>query len=331
MIARCLAPLLLFAGLAHAEDDEPTHDVAQAAKEDDSCAGHHHPTDAAPSKADDPHAGHGARALPAKTAIAPRDAHVAHVAHADHAGHADHADHAASALGGHGHGGGSSLSASVGVLVADYDARLFTGAYQAVVAGLRWSSGRFGLAASVPVYRLTKNGKTVDGTGDVMVHGHVSLVGRGPWSAGAMMMASAPTGDGDAGLGMGHAMLMPEAWGGWTSRRVALTTSLGLGYAVGGLAAHAAHGGGMWPLVDPMNAMELTYGAGVMLGLARELGVGARLRGAMPIGDGAQRLVGAVRVVWVAGRAQTALEIQHGTVGDPFGLRGVLETAIRLR
>ncbi|MBX3160959.1 MAG: hypothetical protein KF773_33680 [Deltaproteobacteria bacterium] len=277
--------------------------------------------------------------LAARTAARAEDRHDVHDEHAGHAGHAgptEHGEHDVPSLpdaSGHHHHQhrGAMLSASVGVMLADYEARLYRGDYQGLVTGARWTHGRYGLGASLTSYRLTKNGKTIDGIGDVMAHAHASLVERGPWNLGVMLMASAPTGDDLAGLGMGHVMFMPELWAGWTRGRLAAAASAGYSYMLGGVLAHAEHGGGMWPLVDPMNASELTYAGGLTLGLARDLGLGARLRGAAPLGDGTHRLYGALRIIWVAGRAETTLEIQRGALGDPFGLRGILETAIRIR
>jgi len=221
-------------------------------------------------------------------------------------------------------------SASLGLIVADYDAKLFTGDYQGLVAGAGWMRGRFAIGAKLPVYRLRKNGKGIDGLGDLMLHLHASVFGRGPLSAGVMVMASAPTGNGAQGLGMGHVMVMPDAWGSWVTRAFAISASVGYAHAFGGGAAHAEHGGGsMWPLVDPMNPSELTYGATGMVALGNALGAGVRAFGAVPIGDGETRLVAGVRVIWRAGRAETTVEIQNGVVGDPFGLRGIVATSVR--
>lgn len=250
-----------------------------------------------------------------------------------HRGH--HAVHGspgyASVLGGNHHHRDSSYAASLGLIVANYDARLFSGDYQGVVPGVRWTGGRVGLAVTLPAYHLERNGKGVDGVGDLLLHGHVSFAHRGPWNVGAMMMLSAPTGDADLGLGMGHVMLMPELWGGWTGRRVALSGALGYSRALGGGTAHAEHGGGMWPLVEPMNASEATYSAGSTLALAHELGAAVRIFGAIPVGDGDARSSGGLGVVWIAGATHTTFEIQKGLLGDPFGLRGIVETSVRFK
>lgn len=253
-------------------------------------------------------------------------------AHADHGdGHAGHqAEHHGTLLGAHHrHAHGSSYTLSLGLIAATYDARLFEGDYEGAVVGVRWARGRFGAAATVPWYRLDKNGKVVRGLGDLMAHGHVTAFARGSVAAGFMLMVSAPTGSDLHGLGMGHVMVMPEAWAAWATRSFAVIGSIGYSHALGGENAHADHGGGMWPLVDPMNASELPFGATAMKALTPALAAGLRVAGAAPIGDGDQRLYGGARIAWSIGRIDTAAEILAGVVGDPFNVRGVLETSVR--
>ena len=51
----------------------------------------------------------------------------------------------------------------------------------------------------------------------------------------------------------------------------------------------------------------------------------------MPVGeDGANRVVGGVRAVWTEGRVTTTAEMQLGFAGEPFEVRGLLATALRL-
>jgi len=228
-----------------------------------------------------------------------------------------------------GHAGahGLKLAASLGIVVADYDATLYSGDYQGTIVGASLAFGRFALEVKVPAYRLSENGREVRGLGDVMVHGHATVLHRGRRSAGVMMMIGAPTGSARDGLGMGHTMLMPEVWAAWALPSVSLTGSLGYGHALGGAAAHASHGGGMWPLVDPMNAREVTYAAGAVAPLACGLAAGARLRGAAPIGSGDARLAGGAVIVWRVGQLDTSFALERGLVGDPFGSRGALEAA----
>jgi hypothetical protein len=235
----------------------------------------------------------------------------------------------------HGHDGhgerdraASSFSAALGVIVAGYDAMLFSGDYQGLAATGRWSRGRFGAAIGIAGYRLQKNGKIVTGLGDLMLHGRAELLRAGPITAGAIAMVMAPTGDHSAGLGMGHVMLMPGGFIQWAPGRIAIAASAGYARGLGDGNIHAEHGGGSWPLVDPMTTSELTFGASGMVTLAPSLRAGIRTDGAVPIGDGDARLAGGVRAVWSRGRLETTAELQGGFVGAPFDVRGLVEAAV---
>ena len=102
--------------------------------------------------------------------------------------------------------------------------------------------------------------------------------------------------------------------------------SVGFGRAIGG---EAHHGHGSWPLVEPMNMEELMWNAGVSVALGKAIRAGVRTNGAIAIGSGQDRVVAGVRVVWTEGRIETAAELQTGLAGDPFTLRGLLESAVQ--
>jgi hypothetical protein len=224
--------------------------------------------------------------------------------------------------------GASSFSAGLSLVAAKYDTMEYGGDYQGVVPAVRWANHRFSASANFGAYRLIKNGLERFGAGDAMAHGQAMLLERGNASTGIALAVSAPTGDQRAGLGMGHPMVMPAAYARWSERAFNLDGSIGYGRAFGSDAAsHHDHGSGS--LVDPMNLQEMTFTAGGDYALARQLRAGGRLSGAVPIGDGATRLVAGARVLWTEGRVDTAFEIQAGLAGDPFSVRGVLETALR--
>ncbi|MGE0398251.1 MAG: hypothetical protein AB7T06_16225 [Kofleriaceae bacterium] len=226
----------------------------------------------------------------------------------------------------------TTVNATLGLVAASYDNVLFSGHYQGLSIGGGVNRGRLGLTVAISEYKLTRNGLSTYGLGDVMMHLHAGLASGEQWSAGGMLMVSLPTGDADRGFGMGHVMFMPEAWASWHRSRLSLDAAVGAGYAAGGAAAHAEHGGGgAWPLVDPMNALEATFDTKATVSLAKALAVGVRLFGAVPIGDGSSRMVLAGRVLWTAERVVTMLEIGGGLVGDPFELRGTLNAMIRVR
>lgn len=220
----------------------------------------------------------------------------------------------------------STFGASLGLLAASYRHVLYEGDYQGLTAGATWSGGRFSASAELSGYRLTRNGATLAGIGDLMLHGMATVVDRGPLSAGAMLMVGVPTGDADAGLGMGHVMLMPRAWGMLAHGRTSLMTAVGYSRGLGDASAHATHGGGLWPLVEPMTMSELTATVQVDRMLGSALGLGARAATAIPLEMGDLRVVGALRAVWLEGRFQTSAELQVGVTRDPLGVRGVMQT-----
>ena len=243
-----------------------------------------------------------------------------------HHGEDAHANHAL--LGGmHDHAAPYALA--VGVLAATYTSPIYEGDYQGAQLGARAAWGRIGVAASLAAYRIAKNGKTVDGIGDLMLHLHATAITRGHVMAGVMVMMSLPTADDLAGLGMGHVMLMPQAWVVYAPGRFAFAASAGYARMFGGHAAHAEHGVALWPLVDPMNAIELPFDGTAMFALTPQLGVGARLAGGIPVGTGDTRVAAGGRVTWIAGSVVTSAELLGGVAGDPFGLRGMLETTLR--
>ena len=223
----------------------------------------------------------------------------------------------------------SDLGASVALVTASFDTRSYVGDYQGVVSSARWAHGRFGASVTVPVYRLAENGAAYVGIGDVAASAQAMLVTTPSLQLGAMAMVSAPTGNGLEGLGMGHAMAMPALHGAWAIPGGVVTASLGYSRALAHVPANHDHG--VWPLVDPMNLSELTWTASGDHALTSELRIGLRASGGIPVGSlpGHARVIGALRVAFGRGRLETAAEAQAGLVGDPFTLRGVVETALR--
>jgi hypothetical protein len=240
------------------------------------------------------------------------------IAAADH----DHGAHVS-------HSGATEMSASVSIVAARYHNEFFLGDYQGITPAARYSRGRMSVGANASLYRLTSNGAVKYGPGDVVLDGQLQLVGGHPASAGVALAVSLPTGSQRDGLGMGHVMAMPSAWGAYMFERVMLIASFGYGRALGaGAHAHHTRSGA---LVDPMNFSELTWSAQADVSLARALTVGARALGGVPVGeDGDNRIIAGVRAVWTEGRVTTSAEMQLGVDGEPFEVRGVLATALRL-
>jgi hypothetical protein len=221
-------------------------------------------------------------------------------------------------------GSESSFGAGLSLVAASFSTN-YIGDYQGVVPAVGWSMDKVSAGASIGLYRLNENGRQYYGPGDLVVHGQAALVARETVHGGMMLAVSAPTGDRQIGLGMGHVMAMPALWASWTHDRVTLSGSGGFGRAL----ATISHDHGMWPLVDPMNTSELTWSVGGDLAVTRDVHVGARVNGGVPVIDpGINRVVAAARVAWVSGRVDTAAELQAGLAGDPFSVRGVVETAL---
>jgi hypothetical protein len=222
----------------------------------------------------------------------------------------------------------SEISARVAVEAASYDNTIYVGAYQAVTPSLGWAHGRFGASAAIGLYHVNENGRSVYGVGDAMLGAHVLVVAREHLLAGAALHAMLPTGSEPDSLGMGHVMLMPAAWASW--RTAPWTVSATAGYSRGLTEmSGTVHVHGAGPLVDPMNLQELTWSASADLDLGHGLVVGGRTTGAAPIGMGRTRAIGGGRVAWGTPRITTGLELQLGLVGDPFTVRGVVDTALR--
>lgn len=224
-------------------------------------------------------------------------------------------------------GTASSFAASMSLIAAAFSTTDYVGDYEGVVPAMSWTKDRFSFGAGMALYRLQENGRDLYGLGDAVVHGQMTLLARSSVQAGGMLAVSAPTGDSVSGLGMGHVMVMPAGWVTWHDERVIATASVGFGRALGDLSGHHDHG--PWPLVEPMNMSELTWSASGDVAIAAGVHAGARVTGGVPmLADGHNRVVGAARVAWGVGQFDTAAELQAGIAGDPFTIRGVVETAI---
>jgi hypothetical protein len=222
---------------------------------------------------------------------------------------------------------GSAIATSVSLLAASFATPDFAGDYEGVIPSLSWSSPRVSVGASLPLYRLQENGREQYGPGDVVVHGQGTIVETGSVHAGALLAVSAPTGDGQAGTGMGHPMAMPALWTAWSRDRLTLGGSAGYSRALVDEMSHHNHG--PWPLVEPMNMSEISWSASGDVALSHSTHAGARVSGGVPVGaPGTDRVIGAVRIAWLGGSVDTAAELQAGLAGDPFTIRGVVETAL---
>jgi hypothetical protein len=218
------------------------------------------------------------------------------------------------------------FGAGVALVAASFETMDYGGNYQGLLPSLRWSRPRFGAAITAGYYRLEKNGAEIYGEGDLTVHGQALLVGDSHASAGIIAGVTAPIANGQRGMGMGHVMVMPAFFGTWAVDSFDLVATAGYSRAIGG---DTDHDHGPWPLVEPMLMSELSWSAGGDLRAASDVRIGGRMSGGIPVGGpGDNRVVGALRVGWHAGRVETAAEIQAGLAGDPFTVRGVVSTAL---
>ena len=221
----------------------------------------------------------------------------------------------------------SHLDAGVALVAASYSTTSYIGDYEGAIPSLVWSHGRYQLGTSLGLYRILLNGLDQSGIGDVMVHGSAVLVARHELRLGATLMVTAPTGDDRFGLGMGHPMAMPAAFGAWSLGRLTLHATAGFSRALA--TVDAGHDHGVWPLVEPMNMSEITWGADGDVRIGGGLHGTARATGGIPVGvPGHERVIGALRLGWGSTRVDTAAELQTGLVGDPFTIRGLVETAL---
>jgi hypothetical protein len=225
-------------------------------------------------------------------------------------------------------GGGdhSVFGAGVGLVAGSFDTMTYGGNYQGVIPALQWAYSRFGIAASTALYRLEENGARFYGLGDLMVHGQIGIAHNAHGSVGLLAGVMVPIGDDQHGMGMGHVMAMPAAYGTWAFDHIMLTGMAGYSRAVG---AGMLHDHGPWPLVEPMLVSEVSWSAGADLLAAPTVRVGGRVSGGIPVAaSGATRVIGALRVAWHSGRIDSAAELQAGLAGDPFTVRGVVSTAL---
>jgi hypothetical protein len=226
----------------------------------------------------------------------------------------------------------AAIVGTFGVVAGSYESRLYRGDYQGLELAARWSRPRFSLAVGLPAYRLTKNGADTYGIGDLALSGDLTLLARGPAVVGLALAVGLPTGGARAGLGMGHMMVMSAAWVRLNAhRRFAVTGSAGYGRAIGGAGTHAEHGGGAWPLVDPMTASELIGGVGLEVALTDAFRAGVRGTGALPVPrDGnASRVTAGIVVGVTYGRFDTTAMVDAGLAGHPSTVRGMVATSLR--
>jgi hypothetical protein len=221
------------------------------------------------------------------------------------------------------------LRLGVSTSFASYHNPSFTGEYQGLRVSSAFSYARFYAQASLPMYRLVRNGLAQRGLGDLGgdLRAAAFRSQDGTWSAGPELAATFPTGNAMDDLGMGHVMWMPGVWLRLELPKLALWTQLAYGRAQGStnMGAHHHHGGA-GPIVNPMNASEVEHALAAAYAMAPAFHLTARLYGAVPVAvkQGLAREIVALGMQALFGPLDVTLEVELPVVGTPFDARTLL-------
>lgn len=226
------------------------------------------------------------------------------------------------------------LFTGVRIDAAGYRNQSYTGDYQGLAPTLGFNHRRFAAMALLPAYRLTRNGRTGYGLGDLAlaVRAPVPAFGRGGTSAGFGLSATLPTGKAGDDLGMGHVMLMPEFWFTHERGRVQLVGTVGFARALTSAGA-SHHNHGPRPIVNPMNLAEVDASFNAFLQVLRVVWIKLGMFGATPVGainpNGVTRVVAGSGLMIAARGLELSAELQAPLTGSPFLARGVLQVGYR--
>ncbi len=232
-----------------------------------------------------------------------------------HGAHGTGTHHSRSEMSGH-----AGLSLQLGTVSSSSGARRD---YQSValMAGGRWGPAE--LALHVPFYRIEVGSTWGEGAGDPHIEARWIALAGGAVEAGLSVAVMPPLGDDEAGLAMGHWMIMSGGFARVSRGRLSTSATLTYGEALGdGAEGHAHHHGGVTPAVAPMNPREIEASITPRVQLGRGVGLGAIVSGAAPLGDG--QLIGAVDVMATValGRFELGVGAGHGLFDHPSDLRG---------
>lgn len=220
-------------------------------------------------------------------------------------------------------------SVAASLQAASFRTERYEGSWLGARTDVRARFGRWRAGASLPVYRLERNGLASDGLGDLAGDLRFEALQRDAFSFGPHVAATAPTGDARDELGMGHAMAAGGLWAAWHG--TGGFGSLATWYARS-LASTAGHHHGPAPLVDPMNASEAAVAASLGAHLTPALTIAADALYAEPVA-----LSAGERRAWAGGGASVATGAVDVTaalhlpiVGDPFTVRTTVAVRLRL-
>lgn len=217
---------------------------------------------------------------------------------------------------------------------AGYRNQSYEGDYQGLAPTLGFNHPKVAVMALLPAYRLTRNGRTGYGLGDLAlaVRVPVPAFANRTISAGFGLAATLPTGKADADLGMGHVMLMPEFWFNHERDRVQIVGTVGFARALAS-AGGSHHNHGPRPIVNPMNLSEIDASLNSFLRVHDKVWLKLGMFGAMPVGSvnmpGVTRVIAGSGVVVTVRGLELSAELQAPLTGAPFMARGVLQVGYR--
>lgn len=218
---------------------------------------------------------------------------------------------------------------------AGYRNSSYQGDYQGVAPTIGFNHRRVAVMALLPAYRLTRNGRTGYGLGDLALalRAPIPAFSTGSLSAGFGLSATMPTGKASADLGMGHVMLMPEFWFNHESERVQIVGTVGFARALTAAGASSHHNHGPRPIVNPMNLAEIDASLNAFLRAHERVWLKVGTFGAMPVGTanphGVTRVIASSGVTVAVRGLELSAEIQAPLTGAPFLARGVLQVGYR--
>jgi hypothetical protein len=186
-----------------------------------------------------------------------------------------------------------------------------------------YQRGRWAGLVGLPIYR-TAVGESVTGVGDLTLEGSVNVWGNRRFAAAVAVAVTAPTGDADASLGMGHWMVMPSAALRWTHQRWTSTAMIGGGKALGDRSgAHQNHGvTAGFPMVNPMNQFEANSMVRLAVMVTPQLAPEVLASVALPLdATGVARAIAGVGATYSQGPWRLRPAVQLGVLGTPFTAR----------
>ena len=217
---------------------------------------------------------------------------------------------------------------------AGYRNQSYEGDYQGLAPTLGFNHPRVAVMALLPAYRLTRNGRTGYGLGDLALALRVPVpaFANRTITAGFGLAATLPTGKASADLGMGHVMLMPEFWFNHERDRVQIVGTVGFARALTS-AGGSHHNHGPRPIVNPMNLSEIDASLNSFLRVHDKVWLKLGMFGAMPVGSvnmpGVTRVIAGSGVVVTVRGLELSAELQAPLTGAPFMARGVLQVGYR--